>query len=176
MLFGKRDVVEIPAININRKPTWLIVVIIVFWLLLICVVIQMNPSIVMPTLIIMTVCIIGCLFFSDTIIYLFVFLLWKKKKIKFEFSAENLICDGKAIKWTDIRRIYFSEIDSRSMNNFVYLTVDYEQNVEDKVKNEKFDVYMVKGSLFRSPEEVLKLIADKYYQYFGVLHGTVLKK
>jgi len=80
MLSGERDVVEISAININRKPTWLNIVIIVFWPLLICVLAKINPSMVRSLIVIMTVCMIGCLFISDIIIYLLVFLFWKKKK------------------------------------------------------------------------------------------------
>jgi len=97
----------------------------------------------------------------------------EEKKIAFEFNADNFICDGKAIKWADIRKIYLGEIDSSSMNNFVYLTVNYEQITEDKVKKEE---YIARGSLFKNPEEVLKLVADKFNQYYGVLHGVTLKK
>lgn len=126
-------------------------------------------------------------------------LLREKTKVIFEFNAEGFICNKKTVKWADIRKIEYTEFGNpfRFYNKRpikptpYYITIHCEHITEEKIikKDElkkteyetnvtkPFSIKIIGDDVLKvSSQKAVNFIADKFYHYYGALHGVMLKK
>ncbi|MCL2144280.1 MAG: hypothetical protein FWH43_02110 [Endomicrobia bacterium] len=188
ILYIGRDAVEIPVVNktaaqityyaIITLPIIAIFLFIDKWFF--------KSGIGIWPIYILAVFIFGGIFLNKSII----FLLCGKKKVIFEFNSENFIYNGKAVKWADMQKISYGEFPN-GKNNLYHIKIYYKGLAEEKIVK---DILKKEGSskiiakephhmeiindivLKISSKKMTKLIADKFYQYYGALHGVMLKE
>ncbi|MCL2799848.1 MAG: hypothetical protein FWD54_06205 [Endomicrobia bacterium] len=176
-----RDVVEIPAVN-KTTADLMFVPIIVMPILLMLLFIRFEGFLKFGILPVVILFMFGGIFLSKQII----FLLCSKKKVMFEFNNENFIYDGKTIKWADMRKIVYEEFALHGKHRHYHITIYYfikGKVVKDILKKqdvvvdveEEFNI--TKSIIFKmSSGKIAKLIADKFYRYYGSSNDVMLKK
>ncbi|MDR1696554.1 MAG: hypothetical protein LBR69_08035 [Endomicrobium sp.] len=194
MLFSGKDTVEIPCAN--KRAVELVRFIAVF----------LAAALFVPVIIILPAFPIkdlaehrkGLLLIFAAVGAVYIFLtkliilsLYGKNKFIFEFNNEGFIAGGKAIKWADMQAISYGEYSLRRRNDSYYITIYYEQIAKEKITKDvltkpetgksdvkdKFFAEITKGIILKmNSEKAAKLIADKFYQYYGTSQGLMLKK
>ena len=96
----------------------------------------------------------------------FIFLICRNEKITLGFNYENIIYDDIKIKWADIWKIKYNEFRP-SKHNYYHITIFSKNGIHIITKDKVFKT---------SSGKIVNLIAAKFYQYYGVLHGSMLKK
>ena len=172
--YAGRDIVEIPAISKKALNLIFLAMIPVVSVLFAWLMMMLDLSKFGIWLICVLVMFVCCGFFlAEKLAFSFC----KKKKVEFEFTAENFIYNGKAIKWADMQKISYIWSGSGKSRHISHISVYY----ENTVAGTNFKVHSIMEiaeniTLKISLSKVKKLIADKFYHYYGSLHGVMLKK
>jgi len=178
-IYDGRDAVEIPVVDKKAATS-------TFSAVMVAVVIAMflsakfggfSKPVILP--IIFMVLILCILFLGKSVI----FLLLKKNKVVFEFNPENFIFNGEAIKWADMQKITYREFTGKGRGRAgasyyirIYCGIAKEEFAKTEVK-EKYFIEITGNTVLKiSSKEAAKLIAEKFYRYYGFSQGVMLKK
>ncbi|MCL2335051.1 MAG: hypothetical protein FWC57_03200 [Endomicrobia bacterium] len=124
-----------------------------------------RPAIALIIAIALVLC---SVFFGKSII----FALCKKESILLEFDADKFIFNSKAVKWEELRKITYAELITISRSARYNITVYLQPAGEAPLPCE-----ITGNTIFKaSYKKIVQLIADKFYKYYGAVHGVMLKK
>ncbi|MCL2335052.1 MAG: hypothetical protein FWC57_03205 [Endomicrobia bacterium] len=171
-----RDAVELIAVDRKTAGTaYAAIVIAVALLLVLFIKLRAAESGIMP--VIFLIAFISVVVISAKKI---IFLMCKKNKAVLEFDADNFIFNGEPIKWADMRKITYKEFIKRSRYSRYNITVHYERPMGANPLGSKkviTPVELTGDTVFKAgSKETAQLIADKFYKYYGAVHGVMLKK
>jgi len=176
------DTIEIPVVN-RKIILGVYQIVIILSILLIFsfsdfIIAMLPQSKLIAVLLIpfLVASVVGLLFCVKQIIFSF-----SKNKVMLEFDNEKFIFNGEIIKWADILKITCS--DSFWIRRGVILRDSYNITISCEYiayvgcAKEYISKELTKNnSLKIGVGKTVKLIADKFYQYYGTLHGVVMLK
>ncbi len=178
--YDGKDTIEIPAVS---KKTSDAAILIIMSAIMVFIALNIDKMFIFSALLIFVS--IACVISIYLLIKPIMFLLCKKKNIKFEFNAEGFVYSGKTIKWADIKKIEYKEFIYQSKHTRYHIKVYYEGMwiVNDVLKNKKNEVKRlipleITENIILKPgsKKIAELIADKFYRYYGAANGLMLKK
>lgn len=160
------DTIEIPAVD-KKAATSLFSTVMIAIVLAMVILIKFGGAPKPVILPVVFMALMFCVFFLGKRI---VFLLCKNKKVILQFDPENFTFNGETVKWADMQKITYREFTGKGRGRAgasYYIRIYCGKEFVEITGNTVLKI---------SSKEAAKLIADKFYRYYGFSHGVMLEK